>query len=306
MTMQRRTIISITIVAALAMFAAIGLVTVNAQGPDGNNPPCDYSSLWRGRGGMMSQGGMMGSGGMMGGNIPDDCLQSGWYGMGMTGGMMGYTGMGSMMMGMMMGNFDQYGQFGPGSGMMGAWTPPSDLRPSGQTLTLDEAVAIANAYIAQWDTDQPLELGEVMQFSNNFYGEAVESDTEHGAFEFLIDPQTGIVVGEPGPNMMWNVRYGMNMMMGAGLWQPAAADSSDMPVTVQQAHDYAQAYLDTVLPGTQAEDGADTFYGYYTLHILRDGEIIGMLSVNGYSGQVWLHHWHGDFVEMTGHMEGQE
>lgn len=43
MTMQRRTIISITIVAALAMFAAIGLVTVNAQGPDGNNPPCDYS-----------------------------------------------------------------------------------------------------------------------------------------------------------------------------------------------------------------------------------------------------------------------
>jgi hypothetical protein len=26
-----------------------------------------------------------------------------------------------------------------------------------------------------------------------------------------------------------------------------------------------------------------------------------MLSVNGYSGQVWLHHWHGDFVAMTGH-----
>jgi hypothetical protein len=119
-------------------------------------------------------------------------------------------------------------------------------------------------------------------------------------FEFLIDPQTGIVVGEPGPNRMWNVRYGMSMMMGVGLWQPATADRGDMPVTVRQAHEYAQAYLDNVLPGTQVEDGADTFYGYYTLHILRDGQIIGMLSVNGHSGQVWLHHWHGDFVTMTG------
>ena len=84
---------------------------------------------------------------------------------------------------------------------MSAWTPPNDLRPSGQTLTLDEAVAIANAYLAQWHTDQPLALGEVMQFSNNFYGEAVESDTGQGAFEFLIDPQTGIVVGEPGSTL---------------------------------------------------------------------------------------------------------
>jgi hypothetical protein len=139
---------------------------------------------------MMGQGGMMGGGGMRWNNVPDDCLQSSWYSMGMTGGMMGYAAIGPMM---------------------------------------------------------------------------------------------------------------MSMMMGAGLWQPAAADAAEMPVTVQQAHEYAQAYLDTVLPGTQAEDGADTFYGYYTRHILRDGQIIGMLSVNGYSGQVWLHHWHGDYITMTGH-----
>jgi len=37
---------------------------------------------------------------------------------------------------------------------------------------------------------------------------------------------------------------------------------------------------------------------YYTLHVLNDGQIEGMLSVNGYRGQVWYHSWHGQFVNM--------
>jgi hypothetical protein len=43
---------------------------------------------------------------------------------------------------------------------------------------------------------------------------------------------------------------------------------------------------------------ADTFYGYYTIHVLRDGQVYGMLSVNGTTGQVWYHTWHGDFIAM--------
>jgi ActR/RegA family two-component response regulator len=39
----------------------------------------------------------------------------------------------------------------------------------------------------------------------------------------------------------------------------------------------------------------------YTLHFLDDGEIEGMLSVHGNSGDVWYHSWHGGFVAM---MEG--
>jgi hypothetical protein len=31
----------------------------------------------------------------------------------------------------------------------------------------------------------------------------------------------------------------------------------------------------------------------------HDGETVGMLSVNGYTGQVFPHTWHGDFVEMS-------
>ncbi len=61
----------------------------------------------------------------------------------------------------------------------------------------------------------------------------------------------------------------------------------------------AQDYLDVYLPGTQADEHVDPFYGYYTLHILRDGEVVGMLSVNGFTGQVFPHTWHGEFLEMT-------
>jgi len=30
---------------------------------------------------------------------------------------------------------------------------------------------------------------------------------------------------------------------------------------------------------------------------LKDGKIYGMLSVNGYTGDVWYHSWHGYFIQ---------
>lgn len=40
----------------------------------------------------------------------------------------------------------------------------------------------------------------------------------------------------------------------------------------------------------------ERFYGYYTPHNLRDGEIEGMLSVNGFTGEAWYHAWRGPFA----------
>ena len=37
----------------------------------------------------------------------------------------------------------------------------------------------------------------------------------------------------------------------------------------------------------------------YTLDILRDGQTVGMLSVNGYTRQVFLHTWHGDLLDVA-------
>jgi hypothetical protein len=32
---------------------------------------------------------------------------------------------------------------------------------------------------------------------------------------------------------------------------------------------------------------------------MKDDQVYGMLSVNGYTGDVWYHTWHGDFIDMT-------
>ncbi|MHB8648146.1 MAG: hypothetical protein ACYDAR_20385, partial [Thermomicrobiales bacterium] len=70
-----------------------------------------------------------------------------------------------------------------------------------------------------------------------------------------------------------------------------------MTVTPDQAKQNAAQWLAQNQPGATTET-PDTFYGYYTLHIMKDGTVTGMLSVNGYTGQVWYHNWHGDFIQM--------
>src|SRR5215208_2530535 len=68
-----------------------------------------------------------------------------------------------------------------------------------------------------------LKVVDVMEFTNNFYAQVRESDTGISAMELLIDKRTGWVRPEPGPNMMWNTKYGMmggsrgmGGMMGSG------------------------------------------------------------------------------------------
>jgi hypothetical protein len=140
-----------------------------------------------------------------------------------------------------------------------------------------------------------LVLAEVMDFDRNYYAEVKEKNTSIHATELLIDKHTGGVSPEIGPNMMWNTKYSpMGGMMGNF---GRGAPTTNMPVTPERAKTLAQQYLNSSLPGVTVEE-ADAFYGYYTLHTLRDGEVEGMLSINGYSGAVWYHTWHGRFIDM--------
>jgi hypothetical protein len=140
-----------------------------------------------------------------------------------------------------------------------------------------------------------------MEFEENFYAEVEEESTGIHAFELLVNRYTAAVYPEPGPNMMWNTEYGhmadghMGGMMGRGT---GYAPSGEATVTPAQALQYAQQYLDEAMPGATVSDEADAFYGYYTIHVLRDGAVSGMLSVNSYTGNVWYHNWHGDFIGM--------
>ena len=92
------------------------------------------------------------------------------------------------------------------------------------------------------------------------------------------------------------------MMGGAGMMNGDFFDpslvSSEMTVSPEQALEFAQQYLDKQFPGYKMSDEVYPFYGYYTIDFLEDDQPAGMLSINGYSGQVFLHTWHGTFIEM--------
>ena len=195
-------------------------------------------------------------------------------------------------------NYPPGGMMGPGGvtgpgGMMsrnGLIGPGGPYGSSGQRITMEKALEIVNNYLRERN-DPDLEAAEILEFTNNFYVGFKEKSTGYYAFEALIDPYTGDMYSEPGPNMMWNAKYGM---MTGMMWGNRNA-ALPMTVSEEQAKKAAQDYLDSYLPGLKVSD-ADRFYGYYTIEILKDNQIYGMLSVNGYTGQVWYHFWHGPFI----------
>jgi hypothetical protein len=184
-------------------------------------------------------------------------------------------------------------------------------------LTVDQAKTSAEKYLAKLNNSD-LQIAEIMIFGDKAYVVVKETSTGNGAFELLVDPTLQIAYPEYGPNMMWNLKYGalnhqtivdssngmMNGMMGGNItmmngWDDTVpADvSGEMTVTSKQAIAYAQKYLDVNIPGATAAIDPTQFYGYYTLDFEKDGRVVGMLSVNGYSGRVFLHTWHGAFIE---------
>lgn len=201
--------------------------------------------------------------------------------------------------GMMGGRGYNNGQsnYGYGPGMMGRGY--NGTNPNVTPLTIDQAKAAAGKYIQALNI-QELEADEVMIFDNNAYVIVKESDTGLGAFELLVDPASQAAYPEYGPNMMWNLKYGginHGGMMGGWNSQIPADVSAEMVVTPKQAVEYAQQYLDANISGATAADDPMQFYGYYTLDFEKDGKVVGMLSVNGYNGQIFLHTWHGTFIE---------
>jgi len=185
----------------------------------------------------------------------------GYGGWGMNGGMTGPGGMGPMM-----------------------GTAPYALPGDGEAVrTLAQTRSRAQAFADQLD----LRVGEVMQFTNNFYAELLTRSGD-GATEVLIEPRTGAVHLEYGPAMMWNIEYGMHPSGSSG---PAQVSATEATRVAQQWLRGRDRSLTVEQP--------DAFPGYYTLHTLKDGTVAGMLSVNAYTGAVWYHAWHGDFVDMS-------
>jgi len=153
--------------------------------------------------------------------------------------------------------------------------------------SVEQAKKLADEYLSRLSSD--FRVKEIMEFSNHFYVMVQEESTGINAFELLVDRNTGAIFYEPGPSMMWNTKYGHMGRMD----NPTAS----MPISGQEASGYAKAWLDQNIPGTTTEE-PEPFYGYYTLDVSNQSRLLGMLSVNGFTGSVWYHSWHGEFVRM--------
>jgi len=153
---------------------------------------------------------------------------------------------------------------------------------------MEQAQQAAEEYVASLGYSD-LRIAELIEFAQDYYA-VVKENMGRGAMELLVDKATGAVGPDYGPNMVWNARYGM---MGASA-------SDRMTISAADALQIAQRWLDAYRPGQTPEPEPNAFYGYYTVYTLKDGQISGMLSVQGSTGQVWYHSWHGAFVQRAG------
>ncbi|MHB1376660.1 MAG: hypothetical protein ACYCXB_04445 [Candidatus Humimicrobiaceae bacterium] len=162
-----------------------------------------------------------------------------------------------------------------------------------KNISFDEVKSSVEKYLN--DTGlQNVKIKEIMEFSNNFYIETVEEKTGFGAMELLFDKTSGAIFPEYGPNMMWNQKYGMmHSIIGSNQFE------NNMKIDEAKAIKIANNYLAKLSKNEFAENESVKFYGYYTIDTVnKDGAVVGMLSVNGFNGQVWYHSWHGTFIEM--------
>src|SRR3989304_7830172 len=156
-------------------------------------------------------------------------------------------------------------------GMMGQLYQPQPQTQSNTPITLDQAKTTAEQYLASLNNPN-LAIKEIMEFQYNFYIMYYEKDTGIGALEMLIWKQTppsgmmgggmgmgggmmnGVIMPEPGPNMMWNTKYSSmgSGMMGQGM-KGKRNPATTMTGTGGKAPQIGQAYLDQNLSGAKVE-----------------------------------------------------
>jgi len=166
----------------------------------------------------------------------------------------------------------------------------------GPELTINSIKNSVNNYISE-SQNTNLSIEKIILFDNHGYAQIIESDTGIGAMEVLIDPPTKRVYPEHGPNITWNLKYGssknLNMFNYDGV-----SDNLPSSMTISKSHaveiikDYLEKY-----PIAESYNDPTTFYGYYSFILYEKGQVTGVISVNGFSGNTMLHLWHGQYID---------
>ena len=152
----------------------------------------------------------------------------------------------------------------------------------------------------------------MQEYSNMYYAQVIETNNGTGAFELAIDRTTGVVTPMQGPTLNWDTKYGVGgngmmsyltgtsgtgMMGGGGMmtWL-RGTPTTNMAVTMEQAKVYAQHYIDANYTGATVGQ-VTAFYGYYSMQMLRNGNVMGVMGVDGTTGQVVYYSWCGTFMQ---------
>lgn len=166
-----------------------------------------------------------------------------------------------------------------GPGMMGNMM--AIYYPESKPVTQDEALKNIESFASQYGSN--IQVEDFMVFSGNYYAVLKDTNSSQNIAEVLVDRYSGSAYPEPGPNMMWNTRFGAGRTTTGG-----------PQYGINEAKKLAGDFLTGYLPGAQVME-SNEMPGYYTFDFGRQ-DIEGMLSVNAYNGQIWVHTWHGSYL----------
>jgi hypothetical protein len=171
------------------------------------------------------------------------------------------------------------------SGVLKWDADPSTLQSTVSHLSMDEIVNRGNDFINNYKTG--IEIVRVIETPRYFYIAFRETATGVGAFELLANPVTGQMEIENGPSQFWNTKY--------GVW--GSGKSMNNGVSAGQALSNAFMFLKKENALASIDPDPIAFYGYYSFFEHQDGQIIGVISVNGYTGEVEPHTWLGKVLQ---------
>lgn len=196
--------------------------------------------------------------------------------------------------------------------LMGQKAGTTSTGTTGSGISIDQATSGVQTYLGKMGYSN-LGIASMQEYSNMYYVQVVEQNNGTGAFELAVNKTTGVITPMQGPTMMWNMKYGVTstgmmsylystsssggMMGGNGMMQwLRGTPTTNMAISMEQAKTLAQQYLDANYTGTTVGQ-ATTYYGYYTMQILNDGHVVGMMGVYGNTGQVMNYTWMGTYMQ---------
>lgn len=167
------------------------------------------------------------------------------------------------------------------------------LQNQGEKLDLKELKDKVEDYIHDYDKD--LEIDETFKYDEGYYYFSIkEDDTNRGAMELLVNPYTGNIYPKPGPNVMWNQKYNMkynNTYVGSGNSKIKEDYRSDFrknkiseKEALKKARDYVERYISKEY---DVPSNGEEYYGYYAFEIENGNKRVGMININGVTGEVW-------------------